>query len=168
MWFQDEARVGQQGTLTRLWAKKGARPRVARQCQHESAYLLGAVCPAKDKAVGLVMPKANLQSMQLHLQLIAQKIPKGRYAVLVFDRASWHTSPKLKTYPNLFLIALPPASPELNPTEQVWQQLRDRYLANRSFENYDAIVESCCYAWNDFTSQPNVIRKLCTRQWATL
>jgi len=168
VWFQDEARVGQQGTLTRCWAKKGTRPRLKRQRQYESAYLFGAVCPEKDKSVGIVMPKVNTASMQVHLDLIAKKIPPGRYAIIVLDRAGWHTSPKLKTYRNLYLMPLPPTSPELNPTEQVWQQLRDRYLANRGFKDYEDIVESCCYAWNDFTQQKGNIRKLCTRSWATL
>ena len=61
---------------------------------------------------------------------------------------------------------LPAASPELNPTEQVWQVLRDRYLANRCFESYDHIVESCCDAWNAFTSGEGAIRQLCSRDWA--
>jgi hypothetical protein len=168
IWFQDEARVGQQGTLTRCWARKGTRPRLKRQRQYESAYLFGAVCPAKDKSVGIVMPKVNIFSMQTHLDLISKKIPVGRYAVIVLDRAGWHTSSKLKNYHNIFLMPLPAASPELNPTEQVWQQLRDRYFANRSYENYDDIVDNCCYAWNDFTKQKNNIRKFCSRDWATL
>jgi hypothetical protein len=160
--------VGQQGTLTRCWAKRGTRPRLKRQCQRESAYLLGAVCPAKDKAVGLVMPHMNMQSMQCHLDLIAKRIPRGRYGVIILDRASWHTSPKLKPYRNLMLMPLPSASPELNSQEQVWEQLRDRYLANREFKDYDDIVDSCCDAWNDFTQQKGVIKKLCTRSWAKL
>ena len=160
--------MGQQGTLTRLWAKKGTRPRAIRQRQYESAYLFGAVCPARDKAIGIVMPKVNTESMQIHLQLISEQIPLGRYALIVLDRAGWHTSSKLKLYKNIFLLSLPPASPELNPTEQVWQQLRDRYLANRSFEDYEDIVESCCFAWNDFTSTKNNIRNLCSRRWANI
>lgn len=168
IWFQDEARVGQQGTLTRVWAEKGTRPRLVRQRQYESVYLFGAVCPLKDKSIGIVMPQVNLQSMQKHLELISKKIPSGRHAVVVLDRAKWHTSHKLKQYANITLFLLPPASPELNPTEQVWQQLRDHYLANRCYVNYKDIVESCCYAWNSFTSQPGTVKKLCTRQWANL
>lgn len=168
IWFQDEARVGQQGTMTRIWAEKGTRPRVVKQRQYESAYLFGAVCPLRDKAVGIVMPKVNTMAMQIHLDLVSKKIPTGRHAVMVLDRAGWHTSHKLKSYANITLLPLPPASPELNPTEQVWQQLRDRYLANRSYEDYEDIVDSCCKAWNSFVSQPNNIKNLCTREWINL
>ena len=59
MWFQDEARVGQRGTVTRTWAVKGTRPRAIRQQQFEYAYLFGAVCPARNEAVGLVLPAVN-------------------------------------------------------------------------------------------------------------
>jgi transposase len=168
IWFQDEARVGQRGTLTRTWAKKGTRPRLRRQQQFEYAYLFGAVCPAKDKGVGLVMPAVNKEAMQMHLTQIAAEIPEGRHGVVILDRAAWHTTRKLKTFNKLTLMYLPPASPELNPTEQVWRQLREDSLANRSFENYDDIVESSCKAWNYFTEKKEAIRQLCSRGWANL
>ena len=77
--------------------------------------------------------------------------------MIVFDRAAWHTTKKLRLPKNLSLLPLPAAFPELNPTEQVWQVLPDRYLANRCFESYDHIVESCCDAWNAFTSGEGAI-----------
>lgn len=64
VWFQDEARVGQRGTVTRMWAPKGSRPRVIRQPQFEAACVFGAVCPTQGKAMALVMPKANSESRQ--------------------------------------------------------------------------------------------------------
>ena len=139
IWFQDEARVGQRGTVTRTWAKKGTRPRLVRQQQFEYAYVFGAVCPARDEAVGLVLPVANTEAMLVHLEHISMKIPAGRHAVIVLDKAAWHTTKRLKRFNNISLLPLPPASPELNPTEQVWQALRDEYLANRCYEDYDAI-----------------------------
>jgi hypothetical protein len=132
VWFQDEKRIGQRGTLTRIWARKGTRPRIVRQQQSESAYIFGAVCAQRDAAVGIVLPYANTKTMTLHLQEISQ--------------AGWHTTPKLPQFPNIMLLPLPAGSPELNPTEQVWQQLRDRSLANRCYDSYEQIVEACCDA----------------------
>lgn len=168
IWFQDEARVGQKGTTTRLWAIKGTRPRAIRQEQYEYAYIFGAVCPARDLAVGLVLPTVNSHAMKIHLEHISAQIEKGKHAVIVLDRAAWHTTNKIKSFKNITLLFLPPASPELNPTEQLWQQLRDRELANRSFENYDDIVQSSCLAWNHYVDMPGAIRKLCSRTWANL
>ena len=168
IWFQDEARVGQRGTVTRLWARRGSRPRVIRQQQFEYAYIFGAVCPSKDKAVGLVLPTIGTYCMQEHLNAIAREIEPGSHAVIVFDRAAWHTTQKLQLPKNLSLLPLPAASPELNPTEQVWQVLRDRYLGNRCFDSYEHILESCCDAWNAFTAIAGAVRQLCTREWAEI
>ncbi len=168
VWFQDEMRIGQRGTQTRLWARKGSRPRVVRQQQSESADVFGAVCAQRDAAIGLVMPHANTEAMSHHLEAVSQCVPPGRHAVLVLDRAGWHTTPKLPQMPNITLLPLPAGSPELNPAEQVWQQLRSRHLANRCYEGYEQIVEACCQAWNAFTQIPGAIRSLCTRQWANL
>lgn len=55
-----------------------------------------------------------------------------------------------------------------NPTEQVWQQLRDRDLANRCYDIYEHIVNACCEAWTKFTQIPGAIRSLCKRTWANL
>ena len=168
IWFQDEMRIGQRGTQTRLWARKGTRPRVVRQQQSESAYIFGAVCAQRDAAVGLVLPFANTQTMALHLEAISQAVPPGRHALLVLDQAGWHTTPKLPQLPNVSLLSLPAGSPELNPAEQVWQQLHDRSLANRCYANYEEIIDACCEAWNKFTQIPGTIRSLCTRNWANL
>lgn len=165
IWFQDEARIGQRGTVTRIWARRGTRPRVIRQQQFEYAYIFGAVCPMKDRAVGLVMPRVGTDCMEQHLEEIAKHIEPGNHGVVICDRAAWHTTKKLRIPKNISFLPLPAASPELNPTEQVWQVLRDRYLANRCFKSYDHIVESCCDAWNSLTSKTGTIRTLCSRDW---
>ena len=103
-------RIGQRGTQTRLWARKGTRPRVVRQQQSESAYIFGAVCPQQGSAVGLVMPQANTEAMAHHLQALSEAVPAGRHAVLVLDRAGWHTTPKLPQFPNVSLLPLPAGS----------------------------------------------------------
>ena len=120
IWFQDEARVGHRGSITRIWARRATRPRVIRQQQFEYAYIFGAVCPMKDRAVGLVMPTIGMGCMQYHLDEIAKQIEPGNHAVIVFDRAAWHTTKKLRLPKNLSLLTLPAASSGLNPTEQVW------------------------------------------------
>jgi len=94
VWFQDEARFGLRGTLSRIWAIQGSRPRIVRQQQSTSTYLFGAVCPQRDKAIGLVLPVANTQTMQIHLSEISKAVAAERHALLVCDMASWHTTDK--------------------------------------------------------------------------
>ena len=168
IWFQDEARVGQRGTVTRLWARRGTRPRVIRQQQFEYAYIFGAVCPEKDRAVGLILPSIGTVCMQKHLEAISKEVDPYNHAVVIFDRAAWHTTKKLSLPNNISLLPLPTASPELNPTEQVWQVLRDRYLGNRCFTSYEHILDCCCEAWNAFTAKVGAVKQLCSRDWASI
>ena len=146
IWFQDEARVGQRGALTRTWAAKGSRARLEWPQQFEYVYIFGAVCPSRDEAVGLVLPIANTDAMLVHLEHISAKVPQGPDAILVLDQAAWHTTKRLQKFTNLTLLRLSPASSELKPTEQVWQTLRDMYLANLCYKDYDDLVQACCDA----------------------
>jgi hypothetical protein len=130
--------------------------------------VFGAICPALSKAVGLILPRSNTQAMQLHLEEIAKVIPPSRHAVILLDRASWHTTLKLDLPKNISLLPLPAVSPELNPIEQVWRWLREHELSNRVFKNYNDIVDACCTAWNVFAALPDLITSIGSRDWAHL
>jgi hypothetical protein len=166
IWFQDEARVGQQGRLTRLWAKRGTRPRAPRDRRYAWTYLFGAICPARAIGVGLVQPFADKAAMNRHLEEIGRHICPGAHGALVMDRAGWHTAKGLRVPKNLTLLRLPPYSPELNPMENVWEYLRENQLSLRVWPDQASIVDSCCEAWNGLMSLPERIRSITTRAWA--
>ena len=65
VWFQDETRVGQQGSISRTWYLKGERPRLVKQQQFLSAYIYGAVCPAKDKSSAIFASEALLNKYSI-------------------------------------------------------------------------------------------------------
>jgi hypothetical protein len=134
--------VGQQGTLTRVWAARGSRPVAPRDQRHTSAYLFGAICPARGVGAGLVMPFANTAAMNAHLAEISAAVAPGAHALLGVDGAGWHASAALKVPRNITLLHLPPYSPELNPVENVWAYLRSNKLSHRVFETYEAIVDA--------------------------
>ena len=167
VWFQDEARIGQQGTLTRVWAERGSRPSAPKDCRYAWAYLFGAVCPARGVGAGLVLPHVNLDAMSLHLAEIGREVSPGAHAVLVLDGAGWHSEGgRLRVPPNITLLRLPPYAPELNPVENLWAFLRGNKLSNRVFETYDAIVSACCDAWNWLIAQPDRLASITSRSWA--
>lgn len=78
--------------------------------------------------------------MNQHLLEISQAVDEGAHAVLIVDPAEWHVTPKLNVPDNITLLFLPPRSPELNPVENVWQFMRDNWLSNRIFKDYEDIV----------------------------
>jgi transposase len=104
--------------------------------------------------------------MQLHLNEISRNVAEGAHAVLLLDRAGWHTTGKLDVPKNITPISLPSRAPELNPVENVWQYLRQTWLSNTAFENYDAILDAACDAWRKLAAQPERITSIGRREWA--
>ena len=166
MWFQDEARIGQKNGHARIWAKQGTRPRLPADQRYQNAYLFGAICPMLGKGAGLVLPVANTDAMQRHLEEISLHVARGSHGVLLMDRAGWHQTGRLNVPENLTIILLPPRSPELNPVENIWQYLRQNWLSNRVFPDYGAILDASCDAWNRMIAMPDTIRSIGWRDWA--
>jgi transposase len=160
------ARVGQQGTLTRVWAKRGTRPRAVRDTRYEWSYIFGAVCPDRAATAALVLPCVNTEAMNLHLAEISRAVAPEAHAVLVLDGAGWHGSKDLVVPDNVTLLPLPPYAPELNPVENVWQYLRANKLAITVFDSYAEIVDKCCEAWNFFANNPHLVASITSRKWA--
>ena len=165
IWFQDEARVGQQGTLTRIWAKRGTRPRAPRDTRYKWSYIFGAACPARGAAAGLILPYVNAEAMGLHLSEIANSVAPGAHALLIIDGAGWHGAKRLKVPDNITLLKLPPYAPELNPMENVWAYLRSNKLAITVFDSYEDILDKCADAWNFIANDPDRITSITQRDW---
>jgi hypothetical protein len=167
IWFQDEARVGQKGTHTYIWAPVGSRPTMVRDNRHDSVYLFGAICPARGVGAAIIMPAANTEAMNEHLKEISTQVAPGAHAALIFDGAGWHQKGgKLEVPDNISLLTLPPYSPELNPMENVWAFLRGNKLCSLVWNSYDAIVDACKKAWDFLISDPDRISSLGSRAWA--
>ncbi len=160
--------MGQQGTLARVWAKRGTRPRAPRDTRYKWSYIFGAACPGRGVAAGRVLPCVNTEAMALHLTEIAKAMAPGAHAVLVLDGAGWHGAKGLNVPDNITLLPLPPYAPELNPIENVWQHLRANKLALTVFDCYDDIVDKCCNAWNFFANHPDLIASITSRNWASV
>jgi hypothetical protein len=168
IWFQDEARIGQKNGLVRQWAKRGTRPRQPADQRYENAYLFGAICPARGTSAAPAPPLSNTEAMQLHLDEISRNVAKGAHAVLLADRAGWHTTAALVVPKNITLILLPSRAPELNPVENIWQYLRQNWLSNRVFDSYEEIIEAACDAWRKLIAQPETIMSIGWREWALI
>jgi hypothetical protein len=152
--------------LTRIWAKRGTRPRMKRDQRHTSAYIFGAVCPSRDAGVALVLPQVCIEMMNMHLAEIAKAVPDGVHAVVIIDGAGWHLEGGELVVPdNISLLKLPPYSPELNAQENIWQYLRQNYLAGRIFDTYDAIVDACSIAWKALIDETGRIQSIASREW---
>ena len=160
--------MGHQGTLTRIWARRGTRPRAPRDTRYKWSYIFGAACPARGTAAGLILPYVNTEAMGLHLGEIAKAVAPGAQALLIVDGAGWHGAKALNVPDNITLLKLPPYAPELNPMENVWAYLRSNKLAISVFDSYDEILDKCQDAWNFFANDPNRISSITHRDWITV
>ena len=154
--------------MVRQWARRGSRPRQPADQRYDSAYLFGAICPARGTGAALALPYADTEAMQFHLNEVSLVVAKGAHAVLLLDRAGWHTTGKLIIPKNITLVFLPSRAPELNPVENIWQYLRHNWLSNRVFDTYEAIVEAACEAWRKLMAQPDTITSIGLRDWARI
>lgn len=134
--------------------------------RHAAAWIFGAVCPARDTGVALILPEASTPAMQLLLDELAAAVSADAHAILVLDRAGWHIAKRLIWPPNVTPLHLPAYSPELNGIERVWLYLRERFLSHRVFADTSAIIDACCDAWNALLAESGRVQSLAALPWA--
>lgn len=160
VFFMDEARFGQQGTLTSVWARKGSRPTAVRQTRYEWVHLFAAVEPRTGASSALLAPQINTGTMNVFLrQLVDEELKPKEHAIVIMDRAGWHTSSALEVPEEITILLLPPYSPELNPVENLWHWMRSHHLSNRAYEDYDDLMRSGTEAWRRLT--PALLKSVC-------
>jgi transposase len=155
----DEARFGQQSTITDVWARTGSRPRAVRQTRYEWVYLYAAVEPGSGESAALLAPNVDTGTMNAFLRILDAERKAGEHFVLIMDQAGWHKSRTLELPDGITVLLLPPYSPELNPVENLWHYLRSHYLSNKSYADYDALLAAGTEAYRKLT--PDVIRSVC-------
>jgi transposase len=161
VYFQDEARFGQQGTLTRLWARTGSRPTAVKQTQYDYLYVFTAVCPETGDACGLIAPHVNTVAMNVFLKQFSRELPTDVHGVMILDRAGFHTSKAMSVPDNVSLIHLPPYSPELNPVENLWHYLRSHHWSNRAYADYAELHQAALEAWRAVCLDAAKIKSVC-------
>ena len=166
VFHEDEARFGQQGTLTRVWARTGSRPRAVRQTQYGYVYVLAATCAETGQAEGLISPRLDTGIVNLFLAQFSATLAPDVQAVLVWDGAGYHRANDLRCPSNITLMTLPPYSPELNPVENLWHYLRSHHWSNRKYATVDDLFEAAETAWRAACLDPAVIQTVCHAPYA--
>ena len=141
--FQDEAGFGRINKPKYCWCEKGIRPSVP--CHHirEYRYTYGAVEPVTGDSFFLIMPYNNTACMNKFLEELSKKYAED-IILMVCDGAAWHKSSTLIIPENVELFYLPPATPEMNPIEQIWKEIRKRGFRNEIFSTLEKVVDRLC------------------------
>ena len=160
--FQDEAGFGRINKPKHCWCRKGVRPRVP--CHHirQYRYAYGAVDPVSGDSCFLILPYCNTVCMNIFLEHLSAEYPND-YIVLVCDGAAWHKSGALKSFPNIEILFIPPYTPEMNPIEQIWKELRARGFHNEVFLSLEKVVDRLGDAICNLSA--DTIRRITGRNW---
>ncbi len=93
--------------MVRRWFQRGMRPRMVKDQRYRSAYIFGAVCPARDTGAALVLTHVSVAAMNLLLEEVASQLPTGTHAAMLIDNAGWHIAHDLRVPPNITLVPRP-------------------------------------------------------------
>jgi putative transposase len=160
--FEDEAGFGRINKPKRCWCPKGIRPSVP--CHHirEFRYAYGAVEPLTGDSCFLVMPYANTACMNVFLHELSEQCSND-YILLAADRAAWHTAKNLVIPDNIRIFYLPAYTPEMNPIEQIWKEIRKLGFNNEAFATLDIVVDRLCHTIRSLA--PSTIKSVTGRDW---
>lgn len=156
---QDEGRFGRINAHRPCWAPKGIRPKAPRQIVRAFVYVYTAVCMALGKMSSLILPWANTNMMALFLEHVSEDF-KDFFVIMLVDQAGWHTALKLKVPENIRLLPQPSHSPELNPVEHVWEDLREKAMPNMAFKSLDQLEEALCIRLTELEKDPEKVRSM--------
>ncbi len=160
--FQDEAGFGRINKPKRCWCTKGIRPTVP--CHHirEYVYAYGAVSPIDGELFSLVLPRCDTTCMNYFLKELSDRYADEQI-LLVADNATWHRSKGLIVPTNIEIYPLLPYTPELNPIEQIWEEIREKGFKNELFSTLDKVVDRLCHTIVNL--EKSVIKSITHRDW---
>ena len=157
--FADEARFGRINRPRPCWAPIGTRPEVVSQLIREYIYLYGAVSPKDGTCVYMIMPTSNTACFQAFLDVLSRKFAR-QHILLVLDGAPNHRCGGLVLPKNIALLFLPPYSPELNPKENLWDEIREKIFKNYALKSIDAVRAKLKQAILYIEHNPKAVRSI--------
>jgi len=159
VFFEDEGRFGRISREMYCWVKKDMVPSVARQMVREYIYAYSAIAPQTGDCFSLIAPCCNTEAMNCFLHQLAGQYP-GYRIVLLLDKAGWHISKKVRLTENLLLLHLPPYSPELNPVELLWREIRRKHFHNKIFNSLDEVENTLSTALASYHKNFDAVKQL--------
>lgn len=142
LFFSDEMRYGLISNFRRSWSKVGERTIINSQQSFENRYLFSAVAPLSGESFHLAgIDGFDTEAAHVFLRELKKRHP-DTMVILVWDNAPCHRPKIHREIPGLVVLFLPPYSPELNPAERFFEELR-KATANTIFktiEHQEAVI----------------------------
>jgi len=160
--FMDESIFGRITNIRSCWCPSGTRPIVSSLKIREYIYAYGAVDPINGDSSFIVAGGCNTAWTNLFLAELSKAFPND-YILLCGDNASWHRSNGLVLPDNIEFFFIPPATPEMNPIEQIWEELKEKDFDNRLFNTLSKVMDQLCISLNKLSR--DTIKSITGRDW---
>lgn len=139
LYFQDESRFGLKTYVGKCLSLVGLNPIVDYQHKFSNTYLWGSYSPINGDSFVWEINGVDSKIFEAYLQNFSRRNPK-EYKILIIDNAAFHSTKNIDVPENIFLLRIPPYSPELNPCEQIWQYIKYRFK-NKYFKDMTELKE---------------------------
>jgi len=162
--FQDEARFGRINDPRRCWAPRGLRPQVCARIGREYPYVFTALSPHDGTLDTLVLPEVNALALSVFLAEVSQRHPQD-YILLVLDGAGWPRARDVRVPENMCLLPLPPYSPQLNPVEHLWEEIREKWFPHLVFDSLTGVADRLLEALSALENDPDRVAQITGFDW---
>ena len=162
--FQDEARFGRMARIRRCWAPAPLRPVVFNGYEREFTYVYGGVSPLQGQLDWSLSDKMNTAQMAAFLSQVSQAHAQD-FIVMVVDGASSHKAKELIVPENVRLIRLPGYSPELNPQEHIWDEVREKAFPNLVLDQMAVVIERLKSGMSAIAADAERVRRITAWPW---
>jgi hypothetical protein len=158
--FADELRLGLRGMVRRVWGKRGVKVRQRLQLRYQWRYLFVVVDGRRGRLYWCWHERMAATEFLGMVRAVQQQTD---LAALIWDGAPSHREERVQAL-GLPLIGLPPYSPELNPAERFFQEVR-RAVEGEPYVSLDAKVAAVEAVLEEWDADPDRVRSLCGWQW---
>jgi hypothetical protein len=162
LFFMDEASFGRINQPSYCWCPAGVRPVVPCHKVREYVYVFGAVDPIEGDDYYIIAPECNTAWTNEFLGALSKEYSND-YLLIITDNASWHKSKTLEVPYNITLFYLPPYTPEMNPIEQIWKEVRKDGFKNTLFDTLDKVKDKLSDSLMGLPK--DLIKSVCGRDW---
>lgn len=139
LYFQDEARFGMMNQMGKNLTASGIKPIVTYQHIFKTTYLYSSYSPINGNSFVWKINGVNTEIFEAYLKEFSKYNPK-EFKIVVSDNAAFHSTKNIAVPKNIFLLRIPPYNPELNPCEQIWQYVKNRFK-NQRFDSMKFLTQ---------------------------
>ncbi len=159
IWYQDECGVQGDPKPRRMLCRKGSRPRIGHTGKHIKDNVIGAVRPSDGNFMSLIMPYVDTAVFQIFLNEMQNHVGDKR-VIMILDNASWHKT-RVLNWGRITPVFLPPYSPDFNPIERIWLNLKQTFFSTFVAKSHDDLSSHLENALCYFIHNPKVCKSIC-------